>query len=198
MENKKIIIFLLSISLFLPVLASAETILLKSGKTVDGKILERTDRYIKIDISDIPAIYSVDDIVSIDGRTIDITKQFPSGQTPVPSAANSASGRYIGSDIGTINGVTVRSDISATGQHMENVPASGSYIGNDPSTTGEYMGKEAVVGHYLGSDYVTGSYIGSDYSTTTGQYVGSDAVTGSYIGSDPSTVTGNSVSSGSN
>lgn len=32
----------------------AETVLLKSGKSIEGKLLEKTDKYIKIDFQDVP------------------------------------------------------------------------------------------------------------------------------------------------
>lgn len=48
--------------------AFAETICLKSGKTVEGKIIERTDKYIKIDFYGVPLIYWLDDIDHIEGE----------------------------------------------------------------------------------------------------------------------------------
>jgi len=45
----------------------AETIVLKSGKTVEGKILEKTDRYVKIDFEGIPITYFMDQIDKIEG-----------------------------------------------------------------------------------------------------------------------------------
>lgn len=47
--GKKICILALSL-LFISSLAFAERIQLKSDKTVEGKIVERTDKYIKMDI----------------------------------------------------------------------------------------------------------------------------------------------------
>ena len=51
-------------------LVFAETVVLKSGKTLQGKIIEKTDKYIKIDIENlgIPLTYFFDDIETIDGR----------------------------------------------------------------------------------------------------------------------------------
>jgi hypothetical protein len=48
----------------------AETVVLKSGKIVDGKIIEKTDKYIKIDLYGIPVTYYMDDIESIDGEKV--------------------------------------------------------------------------------------------------------------------------------
>lgn len=70
MNKKRIIIFL---PVFLIVISCvfAETILLKSGKTIDGKIVEKTDKYIKIDFDGIPLTYYFEDIQSIDGQLLD-------------------------------------------------------------------------------------------------------------------------------
>jgi tetratricopeptide (TPR) repeat protein len=69
MFNKKIIIlFFLFAAIILP--SYAEIVVLKSGKTIQGKILERTDKYIKIDMWDIPITYYLADIDSIDGQKI--------------------------------------------------------------------------------------------------------------------------------
>ena len=47
---------------------SAETITFKFGKTVEGKIIEKTDKYIKIDFYGVPLTYFLDDIESINGQ----------------------------------------------------------------------------------------------------------------------------------
>jgi len=45
----------------------AETIILKSGKTLEVKIVEKTDTYIKVDIDGISITYYLDEIENIDG-----------------------------------------------------------------------------------------------------------------------------------
>ena len=45
---------------------SAETIILKSGKQVEGMIIEKADDYIKIDISGTPVTYDIDEIERIE------------------------------------------------------------------------------------------------------------------------------------
>jgi hypothetical protein len=45
----------------------AETIITKSGKTIEGKLIEKTDKYIKIDFQGVPITYFLDEIESIDG-----------------------------------------------------------------------------------------------------------------------------------
>lgn len=67
MDKKKLLILLLTISLCFPALIFAETIVLKSGKIVGGKIIEKTDKYIKIDRYGVPITYFFDEIDTIDG-----------------------------------------------------------------------------------------------------------------------------------
>lgn len=93
--NKKII-FLLLMFLFLPVYVFAETIVLKSGKTIEGKLLEKTDKAIKIDISGIPITYYYEEIESIDGQipiipTNNVIKPIEkdNGEVPVTPTNNS-------------------------------------------------------------------------------------------------------------
>ncbi|MDD4182544.1 MAG: tetratricopeptide repeat protein [Candidatus Omnitrophica bacterium] len=66
--RKKTLILLLSLLVFAP--AYAETIILKNGKTVEGNIVEKTDKYIKIDVLGIAVTYYLDNIESIDGKNI--------------------------------------------------------------------------------------------------------------------------------
>lgn len=100
MKKKRLTILLLTISLCLSVSVFAETIILKSGKTIDGKIIERTDKYVKIDFYGVPLTYFLDEIDKVEGETqkalpteqsdnkkteistqVDIRKQFyPSGK----------------------------------------------------------------------------------------------------------------------
>ncbi|MDD5194137.1 MAG: hypothetical protein PHQ96_00475 [Candidatus Omnitrophica bacterium] len=92
--NKEIILSLL-IFLFLPVHVFAETVILKSGNTVEGKIIEKTDKAIKVDISGIPITYYFEEIESIDGQapivpTDNVIKAIEkdNNQTPAASANN--------------------------------------------------------------------------------------------------------------
>ena len=50
----------------------AEIIVLKSGKKIEGKIIEKTDEAIKIDFQGVPLTYYLNDIESINGNKIDI------------------------------------------------------------------------------------------------------------------------------
>ncbi len=78
MEKKRRLILLLAISLCIPVLGFAETIVLKSGKTVEGKITEKTDKYIKMNFQGAQGAevtYLLKDIERIDSSPIVAQKQ---------------------------------------------------------------------------------------------------------------------------
>ncbi|MDD3274737.1 MAG: hypothetical protein PHN16_03155, partial [Candidatus Omnitrophica bacterium] len=63
--------FLLMGLLFLSISSvRAETIILKSGNSIEGKVLEKTDSDIKIEFQSAPLIYSLDEVESIDGVKI--------------------------------------------------------------------------------------------------------------------------------
>lgn len=70
--------------------AFAETVVLKSGKTVEGKILEKTDAHIKIEISGIGITYYRDEIESIDGQKTPV-----SSETIAPSSKNAAASSQV-------------------------------------------------------------------------------------------------------
>ncbi|TRZ49445.1 hypothetical protein D4Q80_02050, partial [bacterium] len=64
MKKKCLIMLVFIICSCFPVFAIAEVIVLKSGKTVEGKIIEQTDKYVKIDFNGVPLTYFFEDIVS--------------------------------------------------------------------------------------------------------------------------------------
>lgn len=70
----KIIIIIFSF-FCIPIFSFAETIYLKSGKTVEGKILERNDKYIKIDFYGVSLVYYLDEIKQIDNEVINESKE---------------------------------------------------------------------------------------------------------------------------
>ena len=61
------------IILLLTIPVSAETIVLKSGTTLEGKIVEQIDDYIKVDIHGAVINYYIDEIATIDGRQINLS-----------------------------------------------------------------------------------------------------------------------------
>lgn len=67
--KKRWLIILVSLTcLCLSMSAFAETIVLKSGKTITGKLIEKTDEYIKIDFQGVSLTYFLDEIESIEGQ----------------------------------------------------------------------------------------------------------------------------------
>ena len=62
------IILLTAISLCFSRSAFAESIILKSGKKLEGKIIKKTDKYIQIDSPGVPLTYFFNEIESIDGQ----------------------------------------------------------------------------------------------------------------------------------
>ena len=82
MGNKGLIVLLLAISLCFPSFIFAETIILKSGKKVEGKIIKKTDKYIQIDFPGVPLTYFLDEIESIDGKRIPVTAEDTPTVTP--------------------------------------------------------------------------------------------------------------------
>jgi len=61
----KILFFFLSISLLSPSISFAETIVLKSGKTIEGKIINRTNEYTEVDFMGVKLKYFNDQIEQI-------------------------------------------------------------------------------------------------------------------------------------
>ena len=58
----------LLIVLFLSTFVFAETVTLKSGSTMEGRLIEETDEYIKIDFQGTPLTYYRDEIKKIDSN----------------------------------------------------------------------------------------------------------------------------------
>lgn len=61
------VLLILVVALLFPRNLSAETIYLKSGKKVEGKIIERTNSYIKVDFMGAPITYFTNEIDKIEG-----------------------------------------------------------------------------------------------------------------------------------
>jgi len=66
--------FALMLSLSLSSVAGAETLVLTSGETVIGKIIEKTDMYVRLDSFGTPITYYLGEITSIDGQKIELQK----------------------------------------------------------------------------------------------------------------------------
>ena len=70
MERKGVVVITLWIVLCFATFVSAETIILKSGKKIEGKTIEKTDKFIKIDFYGTTMTYYFDEIESIDGGVV--------------------------------------------------------------------------------------------------------------------------------
>jgi hypothetical protein len=93
MGKERLIILLLLASLSFPALSFAETIILKSGQEIEGKVIEKTDKYIKIDFEGAQLTYFFDDIKTIDGNKLlkeDLKAEsaIKPGEIPKPSVSS--------------------------------------------------------------------------------------------------------------
>jgi|GEM_PF-4847796 len=98
MDHKRRLILLLAISLSVPILGSAETVVLKSGKTIEGKITERTDKYIKMNFQGekgAEITYFLKDIERIEGEQ----SIMPTSNSP-QSSRESQEGFYVDDQFG--------------------------------------------------------------------------------------------------
>ena len=81
---KKITAIFSLIFLFVSSSIFAETIVLKSGKTIEGKMLEKTDKYARVDIDGVPVTYYLEEILSIEN--ISSNESLPSGSQTTATA----------------------------------------------------------------------------------------------------------------
>lgn len=70
MEKKKFLIKLLLLSLCFPNFVFADTIILKSGQKIEGKIIQITDKYVKLELEGMPLTYYLEDIQSINAEKL--------------------------------------------------------------------------------------------------------------------------------
>ena len=66
LNSFRVMMFVLIGIIFVVYPVYAETIVFKSGAAIEGKLLEKTDKYIKIDFQGVPLTYFFDEIESID------------------------------------------------------------------------------------------------------------------------------------
>ncbi len=74
MQYRFILFFLLTA--ILPFFSYSETIELKSGRVISGKILEQSNEYIRVDVEGVPITYYFEQIKSIDGRPLYIPQNY--------------------------------------------------------------------------------------------------------------------------
>ncbi|UCC94780.1 MAG: hypothetical protein JSW40_08205 [Candidatus Omnitrophota bacterium] len=83
--KKKFTVLLLIIGLAFSVPLFADALILKSGKKIEGKVVEKTDAYVKIEIRGVTLKYYRDEIMSVE---VD-TSGFPLERTKIPSETDS-------------------------------------------------------------------------------------------------------------
>ncbi|MEW6008331.1 MAG: hypothetical protein AB1629_01700 [Candidatus Omnitrophota bacterium] len=86
-----VIFFLVSSSLF------ADTIILKSGKQIDAKILERTNERLKVEIAGVPITYFLDEIDSVNGEKVGLSLQDKPVSKPTGEVVSAAPEQSIAS-----------------------------------------------------------------------------------------------------
>lgn len=102
---KKIVLVI--ILLALSSVCFAETIIFKSGQTVDTKIIEKTDKYIKVEVRSSGTVlsYPIEQIESIDGKEIALPKSIED-----PSRQSSSKSNSVAQESLTLFGNTLDAD----------------------------------------------------------------------------------------
>lgn len=86
--KKILIVLLVALSLSFPTFAFAEKIVLKSGETVEGTIVQRNDLNIKVNVRGDTLPYYYSEIESIDGQKVTSTLVQPGENTPGAVSSN--------------------------------------------------------------------------------------------------------------
>jgi hypothetical protein len=71
---------LLAILVSLPIFSYCETIKLRTGKTVEGKIIDKTDEYVKVNVAGVDVKYYSDEVDTITGSPTAQPKKITSGE----------------------------------------------------------------------------------------------------------------------
>ena len=69
--NRRLVEIFILLFLCVPSYIFAETIILKSGRKIEGKIMQKTDKEIKVNSVSIITSYRLDEVESIDGKKIE-------------------------------------------------------------------------------------------------------------------------------
>jgi hypothetical protein len=115
MQNKELrsegasLMLILAFSLCFPSFTFAETIVLKSGRTIDGQIIEKTADYIKVKEGYVYTTYFLDTIESIDGEQVK-SRAIVSGVTRSLPQTSTQKAFEVGSTSGGGAAVTKQSD----------------------------------------------------------------------------------------
>lgn len=91
MKKKRSILLIILLSMCFSFFVFAETVVLKSGKKIEGKIIEKTDEYIKIDLYGMPITYYFEDIESTNGGGVSALNETSSASSRMESSVSSSS-----------------------------------------------------------------------------------------------------------
>jgi hypothetical protein len=138
------ILCFISISLF------ADTIVLKSGKRIEGKISERTENYIKIDISGTTLTYFIDEIATINEGSVmreaeptDSVPRASESQTAAPSVRAYRPDTKVSGALGS-NAQSSGGDVSgSSGQNQESLPQRKNYSSAGQTDTQNRIGLDS-------------------------------------------------------
>lgn len=87
-QMRKMMLFVFGIFIFIinNSFVFGETIILKSGKTIEGKIIEKTGKYIKIDFYGVALTYYMDEVASIEGEKTPLPTDNVTSEAPLDIA----------------------------------------------------------------------------------------------------------------
>ncbi|MFH1198809.1 MAG: DUF2059 domain-containing protein [Candidatus Omnitrophota bacterium] len=94
---------LLGFLFFIFTMAFAETVVLKSGQKIEGKITENTDKYIKINFSGVELTYYKDQIAQIDGKGLVAVAAAPGGDLVAEAMEISGANKIIQEFVNSYN-----------------------------------------------------------------------------------------------
>ena len=137
MEKKNCVFFLLIFSLCFPSVVFADTITLKSGQKIEGKILDKTDNYIEIEINGVPFKYF--------SREIESSDKEASNRPPLNQETKDQDTKdYLKEMIGLMSNLAHK-DLEQATQNFQNI------LSKNPQSPQAYIGLGAI--YYAKKDY---------------------------------------------
>ncbi len=86
MKKRMVIVFATAVWIFIPLIVSAEVIHLKTGKVVEGKLINKTAEYVEVEFNGTPIKYYLDEIDMVDGQAASAGSPAQGAVPPVVSA----------------------------------------------------------------------------------------------------------------
>ncbi|MDD4182318.1 MAG: hypothetical protein PHT53_00635 [Candidatus Omnitrophica bacterium] len=113
MRNPKTIL-INAFLILLPFAAFGDTVVLKSGKTIEANLIEQTDEKIKLNINGVPITYYIDEINTINGNKVAVAKTIE-GESNIKEFISRVNSAYYNLKKESLKGfkceVTILSDI---------------------------------------------------------------------------------------